>query len=552
MNSAVVTPPPDTPPMGGRAWRVVADTPLARTAAHPLAWIIGTAIVARAWLLFRSPYVPGVNGAYYLVQTRALLERGGLGIPDLPLTFYVHAAVAWTLAQLFHMASTDAIVWAVKGSDAILPPLVAWPVFVLVRRWAQDGGQGDAVPLAAAALSCIAVPWFAIVGELQKNSLALVWLALLMMTLHQWLRAQTTKRGLAVMASLLLLGLTHIGVLGAALVLLVTVLVVYFGQRGNQVDWRAALPWIVAGAALIALCAALVMWKFDAARIQRLMTALSSPGKFATDGKRPPGPMPITLPIVLLLPWLAFAIVAIPALVVAWLKRASLPAADVAVVVGSATTVLLLTGPWFGGDKTIRFALIALIPAILAGAFALLHAARPWVRRLTLGVVWLVAVGSGVAYLPQAGQAVLTDAALTELQGLAPLILVPERTLIVAPHGVEWWSAWFLRTRIAQVEALRAEDWGRYDQVLFLSVKPEALPKLIGRGPPSPGGGPRQGRGKDRSPRSGAGDPAPREAGMPPEADLAHDGSYLKLGRLAAPPDFLLPGKWRFGGPPPP
>lgn len=185
MNSAVVTPPPDTPPMGGRAWRVVADTPLARTAAHPLAWIIGTAIVARAWLLFRSPYVPGVNGAYYLVQTRALLERGGLGIPDLPLTFYVHAAVAWTLAQLFHMASTDAIVWAVKWSDAILPPLVAWPVFVLVRRWAQDCGQGDAVPLAAAALSCIAVPWFAIVGELQKNSLALVWLALLMMTLHQ-------------------------------------------------------------------------------------------------------------------------------------------------------------------------------------------------------------------------------------------------------------------------------------------------------------------------------------------------------------------------------
>ncbi|MCX5767862.1 MAG: hypothetical protein NTZ43_11625 [Gemmatimonadetes bacterium] len=541
--------------MGRRAWRVGANARLlrigARMAAEPLAWIIATAIVARAWLLFRTPYVPGVNGAYYLVQARALLERGVLGIPDMPLTFYFHAAVAWTLAQLFHLASTDAIVWAVKCSDAVLPPLVAWPVYVLVRRWAQDRGRGDAVPLAAAALSCLAMPWFAIVGELQKNSLALVWLALLMMTLHQWLRAQTTRRGLAVLASLLLLGLTHIGVLGAALVLLGTVLFVYVLRHGKQVDWRVALPWVVAGAALIALCSALVMWKFDSARIQRLITALSNPGIFATDGKRPPGPMASTLPMEMFLPWIAFGIVAIPALVVAWLKRASLPAADVAVVIGSASTVLILTGPWFGGDKMIRFALIALIPAIIAGAFALVHITRPWVRRLTLGIVWLLGVGSGVASLPQSGQAVLTDAALAELRGLSPLIEVPERTLIVAPHGAEWWSAWFLRTRIAQGEALRVEDWGRYDRVLFLTVKPGALPKLIGRAPPPPGGGPGQGRGKDRAPRSGAGALPPREPGMPAEAVIEHDGVYLKLGRLDAPPDFILRGNGRFGGQPP-
>ncbi len=143
----------------------------------PLVWIILVAIAARASLLFSSPYVPGVNGAYYLVQARALLERGTLGIPDMPLTFHLHAAIAWELTKVAGLPQSEAIVWAVKSADALLPPLVAWPVFVLVRRWARARGAGDAVPLAAAALACLASPWFLIVGELQKNSLALVWLA---------------------------------------------------------------------------------------------------------------------------------------------------------------------------------------------------------------------------------------------------------------------------------------------------------------------------------------------------------------------------------------
>jgi len=29
---------------------------------------------------------------------------------------------------------------------AVLPPLAAWPVFLLVQRWARSRGQSDAVP----------------------------------------------------------------------------------------------------------------------------------------------------------------------------------------------------------------------------------------------------------------------------------------------------------------------------------------------------------------------------------------------------------------------
>ncbi len=504
-----------------------------------LVWIIATAVAARAWLLFRTPYVPGINGAYYLVQARALLDRGVLGIPDMPLTFHLHAAVAWTLMQLTHLSQADAIIWAVKCCDAALPPLVAWPVFVLVRRWARARGHGDAVPLAAAALACLASPWILIVGELQKNSLALVWLALLVTTLHAWLGSPTYRRGLAVIVSVLLLGLTHIGVLGAALVLLAAVMLVYIARHDRIADWRHILPWIAAGLTLLAATSAFVMWKYDPARIHRLMTAISSPSVFSADGKQGPVPPGGAMGLSQWLSWIGFALVVMPSLVVAWRRRHALPTADMAIVAGGALTVLLLTGPWFGQDKAMRFALIAMLPTIIVGAFALLHVTTPWVRRSLLGAALLVGIGSTAGYLPQGGQAALNDRAMQELQGLAAFVAEPASTLVVAPHGAEWWSAWFLHTRIAQPDAVRADDWVRYERVLFLVVKPGAQVAMIGRGP-SPSGGARPPlRGETRPPGAGGGAPPMRDAPIPADAELLHDGVSLKLVRVATPPEFV-------------
>jgi hypothetical protein len=115
-------------------------------------------MAARGWLLFGTDYVPGVNGAYYLVQARSLLDRGVLGIPDLPFTFHLHAAWGWLLAAKGGMVKGDAITRAMKLCYALLPPLVASPLFVLVKRWATSLGRGGAAPVAIACLSCFAWP----------------------------------------------------------------------------------------------------------------------------------------------------------------------------------------------------------------------------------------------------------------------------------------------------------------------------------------------------------------------------------------------------------
>jgi len=500
-----------------------------------LALIIGAAVAARSWLLFGTQYVPGINGGYYLVQARTLIERGNLGFPDLPLTFHLHAALAWVLAKAGGLAQAEAIVWAVKLCDALLPPLVAWPVFVLVRRWATARGQGEGVPLATAALACFAWPWFRMVGDLQKNSLALVWLAALAVALHSWFGAPTPKRALAVLLCLLLLSLTHVGVLGAALVLVALVNVVFIFRQA-PLGRRQILTWSAIAVLLLIAAGIFVLWRFDSARIHRLITAFTNPAKFAADGRQIPVPLGKGTAPLSWLPSMGFAVLVVPGLVFAWRRRKTLPAVDFALVAGLAIAVLVITSPWFGLDKVLRFYLIGLMPAITVGAFSVLHLASAWLRRGVCVVALLLGVGSAWPILRAGGNAILSDPAMVELQGLARHVPESGRTLVCAQHGVEWWTAWFLHTRISQFSALQASDWQQYDSIYFLEIKAGLHMPLVPGMPPPPGNRP------DHSGGSDFGLPSPSRAGpmrsapIPPEADILYDGEHLLFARIIKAP----------------
>src|SRR3954469_6677108 len=200
-------------------------------------WLVAASIVfigavMRACLLFSTQLVPGMNGAYYLVQARSLIEHGKLGIPDLPLTFALQAAFA-KMVQLISGASLESsIVFAVKCADAMLPPLVAIPVFALVRVWTRRMGAGVWVPACAALAAAAGAPALMMVGDFQKNSLALLWLAALLWSLHQWLEQPSFKRAVLPVLFLGLIGITHIGVFGWSLALTAPVVAIAL--------WRSA------------------------------------------------------------------------------------------------------------------------------------------------------------------------------------------------------------------------------------------------------------------------------------------------------------------------
>lgn len=524
--------------------------------------IVLLAAGARAWLLFRTPWMPGINGAYCLVQARALLERGSLGLPDLPLLFHLHAGLARFLVLVSGRSQDDCIVLAVKLCDALLPALAAVPVFFLVRKWSERLGRGVLVPLVAAAISVGAAPLLGMVGDFQKNALALVWFAALIAALHAWIERPDWRCGSVLLGCLALLGVTHVGVLGSALVLLAAVAMMALLLRWS--DWRqllrggghgrVLLVWVAGSALVLAVAVGVVAWKFDPARVQRLVGAVLHPTSFAASDLMlaPPGGG-----FFLLMRWLifgVFALATLPALFLVWRRRQHLSLADAAVPAGCALTALTLSGPWFGMDKSMRFQLIALIPAILDASFALLHIDRTWLRATLALTAALFMIGPTALLLSQGGKPILSEAALQEVASLAPKISNPDRTLISAQHGVEWWTAWLLRTRIAQGSALRAEDWSHFDSVLFLEIKSGM--QMPGKGPRPSFGGKRGSLGMPGLPGGmmppgfppgapGSFPPAGKlpplmGAPIPPDAEIVHDGFHLKLARVKQPPAALI------------
>jgi hypothetical protein len=258
-------------------------------------------------------------------------------------------------------------------------------------------------------------------------------------------------------------------------------LLAFLLRQGQNVRWKQILPWIGAGVLLLLVTSALVTWKFDPSRIPRLISAITDPSHFSSDGRQMPGQPRTWLSLEGWLPFLGFAVAVVPSLIITWRKRLKLKAADFAVVAGCSLTVLMMTGPWFSPDKSIRFYFIALLPAIIVGAFSLLHIEMKELRRAVLGLVLLIGLGSSVWILLPGGKPILEDTTMVELKNLAGHIQDPDHTLVVTDHGVEWWSAWFLHTHIAQPQVLSPDDWQHYKTILFLEVK-SGVVNLLGRG----------------------------------------------------------------------
>lgn len=575
--------------------------------------VVAAAMTARGWLLFSTPLVPGMNGGYYPVQARAVLTAGHLGIPDLPLTFYLQAATAKVLQWLSGASLDVSVLRAVKLCDMLLPPLAAVGVYLLGRHWSQAAGRKAWLPLAAAAFVVLCPGVLLVTGDLQKNSLALVWLAGLAYALNRWLAERTGRRAALVLLALGLLGLTHIGVFGCALLLTALVLGAHaLLVRQEHGSFHRRIPWRMLGAAMVvvALAAGVVLWKFDPARVKRLTGAFVHPLTFLRSGQppmgngpsagqprmpmagpsagrqpgmgmplgaapagpgmnppfpdmQPPGGMPSgllpgvrggppgqlrSMPL-RWMPTLFFAAIALTALVPAWRRRHALPAADAAVTAGCALTVLALTGPWVQGDVAPRFHLIAILPAALAGLFALLQLQSAWLPSALVTAVLVLSLSATMPLLARGGQPTISPTAFEELQWLAALTPQPERTLIVARHGLEWWASWALHTHVAQPRALKPELWTGtgYRDILRLGetggpgpgpggmVPPGLAPR-----PPFPPSGPFHGPPQSRNGAAFRGDfampgPPPVPDMRPPGGErLLHEGANFRLVRLSA------------------
>jgi len=525
------------------------------------------AAAARAMLLFSTDLMPGMNGAYYLVQARSLLEKGALAIPDLPFVFVLHAIAAQALQWLSPLSQSEAVVWAVKVGDSLLPALGVIPVMLLAASWAARGRVNALLAVLAALLVPASAVALTMVGDFEKNSLGIALMITLAWALHEWMNHHGRRRALVAVVLLGLVGITHIGVFGSALILVATTLAALAMSQGRE-GLHKVLRIAVFALPVALVAGGVVFWKFDPARVRKLLGAISEPTEFLGSGMMPPGMADGGLSW---FPFVAFAIAVLPGLVIVWWRRRSLPMGSVALITGAAITVIALTGPWVQGDKMWRLQMNASPLAVLCLLFALLQIRRAGLRAgVGVLVLGLLLVPSGLR-LQAGGHPIITEQAQAELRSLAASVEEPTQTLVVARHGLEWWTAWSLHTHIAQAQALKVEDWQRYKYVWFLEEKTSGrggppgmmggppgrgpaddswfgrLMSLVsgGRGPGMRPGGP---GGQRNGPPPGMSGPGGGRGGMPSgmmgvsmpdDAYLLHEGEHFRLVWAKEMPDFV-------------
>ena len=186
---------------------------------------------AERWdVLASSPFPVGVDGYFYPIQVRSLLETGTLQYPASPLAFWLMAPLA---------AATDPIVGAKLGA-ALFGALIAFPSYGVGARLGKSRGAG----LVAAMLATRSAGSMYLSVEFVKNGLGLTLAMTALWLLLRALDAPTRGRIATLVVAVALAMLAH--KMAAAIVLGIAIpatLVTLIGRgelRGRRLFYTLA------------------------------------------------------------------------------------------------------------------------------------------------------------------------------------------------------------------------------------------------------------------------------------------------------------------------
>jgi hypothetical protein len=405
------------------------------------AWIRATiglvlaGIAIRLAVDFSRAYPPGTDAGYYPMQSRWLLVHGRLLYDDLPLVFWMNAGLA-KLAVACGWELDAAVMAASRLIRAVVPPLVAVPIMALGYRW--SGGRRQALS-GCAAVAMLAVASAPVMRgiSMDKTSVGLVWQATAVWASILAMARPSTARWSVLLASLALSALTHIGAFGVT-AFMVGIAVARWAWQGrahaSHSLWRTGAAGLTTAVLLVGALA-----YFEP---RRAVALLQAPFVFFLSGVTTPfrlDQIGLTLSAV---------VAAVTAIGIhrAWRDRAAVPPAD----------------------RTMVFA--AVIAVFVIARRSIAEASR-WPARALLAAAVVVAATSPF----HAPDSLLNSEAGQELRSLRTLVPNPVSTLVVAPHGLEWFAGFILYTPVRlggygpiNAERLPEGALARYRRVMLL------------------------------------------------------------------------------------
>lgn len=243
-----------------------------------VALISGIGFVFYLWILTRHPLIYGIDGPYYLIQVRGLLESGRLQYGDPPLAFL--------LFTFFTLLVGGDMTLGVRVGTALFSALSTVPLYSLLKRVTKLEYAGY-----VGMLACIfSAPHIRMMNDLLKNAVGVCFLLFFVYHLHRMAFSGRARRDLLLASLFLVLtGATHILDLGVALLFLGLYLIIAVALDVNRRQFAKGVGAVV-----------LVMGAFVGIAFGTFPSLFTDFYKgvyflqdlFATSGQEPSGPLP--------------------------------------------------------------------------------------------------------------------------------------------------------------------------------------------------------------------------------------------------------------------
>lgn len=393
--------------------------------------------------------LPGIDGAYYWVQVRSVLDDFTLAFDDLPLVFWAQALIALVVGD---------IPLGVRISDALLPALSAIPIYLMLRK-------SKSVWLPAAAILVVLlhpIQLYFFTGDFLKNSAAIPVVFFIGLILYNWETSSKKRSTIYLLLCLGILAISHFGTLLMGILLLMVWLIVYLRKKSRRF-------WFTSGGIAAASIAAVLVGLavLVPARFERLIefvsqpsTAFSNPAWQMMFGGRTDYPMVfgiITGQLGALL--LGFWV---------WKMRKELVGSQFSLAVSGLVSAFVLSSPFIGMEWANRLVALSFVPLLIA-AMVIWSASEKLAAKITIGVIAAITLAASLAFaFMGVKQSMISTSEYQDLVKFSEEFDVPENSIVVAQHGIEFLVAWHEGSYVLQSMSYADEDLSSYDHIYYL------------------------------------------------------------------------------------
>lgn len=457
---------------------------------------------------FSTEFIPGANGAFYLVNIRSVIETGEIFFKDFPLVFWLEAFAARVI-NFFGIAGIEqSIDLASRLFDSLIPPLAIIPAYLLAKKLI-DGDRENHSSVIISSLSILFISFLILVSDFQKNALGLIWIFFLLLYVKKSLQEKGLRNYLLTLFFFILTGITHFGCFSVAILYMVLLIFIKYVVRRKSIimPFTALLFVIVISYAIISLISpprfkTLMDFSLQIFRDPVLILFL----------QRQPSLSPIDF-----LSMFFVNAVSIAALVIYLKKENVIPECNKIFILTSIVVSIFLAFPFIGLEWSQRLNFISyvtmfpLLPFIYSSTGSLMR------KKFLLAMIVVIAALSVLARTGMKTYSNMEREQFNELNVIKKKLPSEGSLLLVTRHGMEWWASYALRVSVVIEKVLIKEYWDRFDYLLFLVQKK-------GKAPFGP---------------TGIHGPPFREPVIPPQSELFYSGKYYDLYRSRIKPEDM-------------